>query len=204
MKKQCICVPGWRCKDPVVRRLRLLPVLLVLAISSRYGLAAEIAPLEDIIEPESLNLSDLSGTPHDLGMYRGQVVLVNFWATWCPPCLIEMPSLQRLGTAMAEQPFAILAVNVGEPRDTVWRFRNLLGFTFKTLLDRSGKVSKAWNVSVYPTSYLLDTDGQIRYVAYGAVEWDKETAMEIIERLLPENDPPSQRTTARLPDNHDL
>ena len=147
--------------------------------------AAELQPYEERAEPPALALPDMGGRPHTLDSYRGQVVLVNFWASWCTPCLMEMPSMQRLATALKDRPFRLLAVNVKESSSKVWKFMKLLNVTFTTLLDSKGEAAEAWDVQIYPTSYLIDADGRMRYVAYGPVDWDSDDIIERIESLLP-------------------
>ena len=136
-------------------------------------MAGELEEYPDVGPTPALALKDLGGNPHTLDDYQGQVVLLNFWATWCPPCLIEMPSMQRLQAALAETGFTILAVNVKESREKAWRFQRLLDVDFTVLLDKTGQAAEDWDVAVYPTSYLIDKTGQIRYVAYGALDWDR-------------------------------
>jgi len=150
------------------------------------GTAAELMPYEEQWETPVLILPDLAGRQHNIDTYRGQVVLVNFWASWCPPCVVEMPDMQRLVTVFKDRPFSLIAVNFKESRATVWRFRKLLNVDFTTLLDSTGETSKAWDVQIYPTSYLIDTEGRIRYVAYGSVDWDSEVIIQRIETLMPE------------------
>ena len=147
--------------------------------------AGELQIYEERAEPPALALPDLGGRRHTLDSYRGQVVLVNFWASWCTPCLMEMPSMQRLENALKDRPFRLLAVNVSESRSKAWKFMNLLKVTFTTLLDSKGEAAEAWNVQIYPTSYLIDADGRMRYVAYGAVEWDSDDVIRQIETLMP-------------------
>jgi len=156
-------------------------LLTVPAIST----AGELQPYEQQSESPALNLPDLGGRQHTLDKYRGQVVLVNFWASWCTPCLMEMPSMQRLATALKDRPFRLLAVNVKESSSKVWKFMKLLNVTFTTLLDSKGEAAEAWDVQIYPTSYLIDADGRMRYVAYGPVDWDSDDIIERIESLMP-------------------
>lgn len=117
-------------------------------------------------------LADLEGRPHRLSDYRGQVVLVNFWATWCPPYVEEMPSMQRLKERLADEPFAILAVNMAETEGDIQTFLQKVKVDFPLLMDREGDVVKAWRIFAFPTSFVLDPDGRIRYALYGALEWD--------------------------------
>lgn len=150
-------------------------------------------------DPPPLALDDLAGRRHDLGDYAGKVVLVNFWGTWCPPCLKEMPSMQRLKQAMADRPFRILAVNVRQQAADAERFAKALGVDFTILLDAWGQAAREWKVKVYPTSYLIDPEGRIRYRAVGELAWDEEPVPGIVESLLAEDGPPALRET-RAPD----
>lgn len=132
----------------------------------------------------TLVLEDLGRREHSLADYRGEVVLLNFWASWCAPCIIEMPSMQRLQEALADRPFTILAVNVGETRGTVWKFLNKVQVHFPLLLDPEGKTAANWQVDFYPSSYLIDPAGRIRYVAFGARVWDAPEMIQAIEELI--------------------
>lgn len=136
--------------------------------------------------PPALKLTGLDGKAHDLAQYRGQVVLVNFWATWCPPCVHELPSMQRLNTQMAGKPFTILAVNMAEDDAVVRAFIDQKAkVNFTVLMDRDGAALRDWKVFVFPTSFLLGPGGEIRFGAYGELRWDSEEVVNIIEGLLP-------------------
>lgn len=133
-----------------------------------------------------LSLLDLNGIRRKLSDYRGKVVLVNFWASWCPPCIEEIPSMQRLYKKMRNRPFEILAINVGEKKSVIRKFRKQLGFEFPVLLDKRGHVYKEWKVYVYPSNFLLDTKGSLRFGAPGGVVWDGPEAISAINSLLAE------------------
>jgi len=132
-----------------------------------------------------LVLKDLSGKTHDLKQYRGKVVLINFWATWCPPCRAEMPSMQRLKAKMAGKPFVILAVDMGEEESVVKNYIREIKTDFTVLLDKDGRALKSWKVFAFPTSYVVDTQGKIRYGLYGASEWDAADKVQKISQLMP-------------------
>jgi thiol-disulfide isomerase/thioredoxin len=135
--------------------------------------------------PPPLRLTDLDGKVHDLADYQGKVVLVNFWASWCPPCVKEMPSMQRLKEKMAGKPFAILAVNMAEPEHEVRGFlATRVKVDFPILMDRDGAALKAWKVFVFPTSFVVGRDGDIRYGLYGEYEWDTAKTVRTLDSLL--------------------
>jgi thiol-disulfide isomerase/thioredoxin len=135
--------------------------------------------------PPPLQLSDLDGRTQDLAQLSGRVVLVNFWASWCPPCVHEMPSLQRLKEKLADRPFTILAVNMAEPDKDVRAFLSKMNVDFAVPMDRDGAVLKRWKVFVFPTSFVLDAKGRIRLGVFGEVEWDSPEVLETIAGLLP-------------------
>ncbi|HEC13449.1 MAG TPA: TlpA family protein disulfide reductase [Acidiferrobacteraceae bacterium] len=116
----------------------------------------------------------------------GKVVLVNFWATWCPPCRKEMPSMQRLYDKMDKHKFTMLAVNMGEDEDLVFEFTFSLDtpLTFPLLLDHDGRVTRQWKVRGLPTTYIVDKQGYVVYRAIGGREWDDPNLVKIIETLI--------------------
>lgn len=127
----------------------------------------------------ALELNDLQGQTHSLSDYKGKLVLVQFWATYCTPCRKEMPSMNRLQEKMGEE-FKILAVNMGESRAEVDKFVQEVGPEFTVLLDESGQSIATWKAFAAPANFLIDRDGNIQYTLYGAVEWDSD---EILEKL---------------------
>lgn len=148
--------------------------------------AAELATQPDAPPAPPLDLADAAGTRHSLSAQRGRVVLVNFWASWCPPCLQEMPSLQRLVDVMADRPLTIYAVNVGEAPGRAKETLRRLGYEGPVLLDVDQKAFETWGVTVLPTSFVVEREGRVRFKAVGALEWDAADVQETIGALIDE------------------
>ena len=149
--------------------------------------SAEVTQVPGVPAPSLLVLEDISGETRSLDEFLGSVVIVNFWATWCPPCLREFPSLERLKSAMKGRPLEILAVNSQEQKAKVRRFRRLPQNGIRVLLDNKGVETKRWGIGIYPTSFVLDRDGRVVLRILGDIEWDGEEAMGWIKELLGEN-----------------
>ncbi|MCP4878665.1 MAG: TlpA family protein disulfide reductase [Gammaproteobacteria bacterium] len=125
--------------------------------------------LDDKMPAPRLQLKDINQQDYRLGNSTGRVILVNFWATWCRPCVAEIPSLHRLRAALDSPEFEIVTVNVGEGRDRLAPFLKRTPVKLPLLMDSEGKASKDWKVYVYPSSYLVDHQGKIRYAYLGAL-----------------------------------
>jgi peroxiredoxin len=132
-----------------------------------------------------LELVDTEGRLHKLSDYRGKAVLVNFWATWCAPCREEMPSIEALRVAMQGEPFAVLAVNVGESARTARQFAGSMQLGFPLLLDRDSRTTKAWAARILPASFIVGPDGRIRYSYLGALDWSSPEVRKTIQSLMP-------------------
>ena len=177
---------------PTSHRLLLsLGVALCLASSAQAALplpemSHSFTALKPAKPASDFTLPDLDGKPVKLSDYRGKVVLVNFWATWCPPCRREMPSMERLAQRLKEQPFVILAVNQQEEADQVFAFTGQLdpAPTFPILFDHDSRVSHAWNVLGLPASFIVDKQGRVVYRAMGGREFDHPEIEQTIRALL--------------------
>lgn len=141
-----------------------------------------MSPLPAATSAPVLRLADDDGKVVDLARQRGKVVLVNFWATWCPPCRKEFPSLGRVRRRFDPDEFEVLAVNVGEEPDSVFSFTGVAGFP--VLFDRDSKTMAAWSVRGLPTTFLVDRRGRLAFRATGGREFDDPEIVATIERLL--------------------
>jgi thiol-disulfide isomerase/thioredoxin len=177
----------------MVRRRNLLYIAAGLAIIA--GVALFIATMQwrstvpgvkraDGRIAADFTLEDLSGRTITLASLRGKVIFLNFWATWCAPCLEEMPSIERLRQSLAGKPFEVLAVNIGEPPGRIERFLERMPLGFPMLLDRDTGAAKAWKARVVPATFLVGPDGRIRYVRYGELDWSSEPVRKTVAELL--------------------
>ena len=128
-------------------------------------------------------LKDIDGKEFRLSQYRGKVVLVNFWATWCPPCREEMPSMDRAYEQLKKSGIIILAINIGEDEDTIFKFTADYPVSFPLLMDQDSSVINQWPVTGLPTTYVVDPNGHIVYRAIGSREWDDEALLKKLNAL---------------------
>ena len=133
-----------------------------------------------------LALEDVDGRVHRLSDLRGRVVVVNFWATWCPPCIAEMPAIQRMYDALAGQGIRVLAVNAGEHVEDIRSFvRNFEpALTFPLLRDSKGDTFARWRVLGLPHTFVVDPSGNLAYTAEGARQMDSPHILNRLEALL--------------------
>ena len=162
-------------------------VLLLCCLQQTIAGLAEIQPWSADNMADEFTLPDFKDHKHSLSDYKGKVVLVNFWASWCPPCIYEMPELTRLKKQLVNQPFEIIALNVGEKKYRVRKFVKLINFNLPVLLDTSQDTFNAWGVKTLPTSFLIDAEGDIRYRIRGNPEWENKNTIAVIEQLISEH-----------------
>ena len=133
----------------------------------------------DLTSPE-IELPDIQGRQHTLTDYRGNIVLVQFWATYCAPCRTEMPTMNRLIKKMRGRPFKIVTVNMAESPAQVRQFLQEVPVDFPVLMDSDGSTLSRWKVFAAPANFILDKQGKIIFTLYGAIEWDSD---EMVGRL---------------------
>mgnify|MGYP000978751971 CR=1 FL=1 len=156
--------------------MRVWSVLFLVICLATPLFAAELKQLPVQPAPK-LSLRTLDKGSVDLNQLRGNVVLVNFWAVWCPPCRKELPSMNRL-----------MGVNEGESPDEIRAFLTQIPVNFPILLDSEGAFLKPWKVFAFPTSYVIDKQGRLRLGLFGSIEWDSPEAVAQLELLLAEHD----------------
>ena len=149
-------------------------------------LSHALALLDSPVIAPSFSLGDMEGESHALGDYRGKVILLNFWATWCPPCRHEMPAMERLYQRFRERGFVVLAINQWEDPDHVFAYTGALDVfpSFPILFDPKSSVSQEYGVKGLPTSFVIDRKGRLVYRAIGGREFDHPEIVQIIEGLL--------------------
>jgi len=169
--------------------MTVLPVALLLVLSAAVaeeGLSHSFARIDPPRNAPEFSLPDMDGELHDLRDYRGKVVLINFWATWCPPCRREMPALEQLYRKLGDQQFAVLAVNQWEDADLVFAYMGDLNVfpSFPILFDPESRVSAEFGVKGLPTSFLLDKQGRVVFRAVGGRAFDHPEVEQTIRDLL--------------------
>lgn len=171
----------------------LLLAIMMMSVSVQADwrqpeLSHNLTPVKKIVQAYNFDLQNIDEENKKLSEYRGKVVLLNFWATWCPPCIREMPSMERLHQQVDAANFNVIAVNQMESMDDVFAFTGQLEVdpTFEILFDTSSKVSQQYAVRGLPTTYLIDKKGNIRYRAVGGREFDHPEVVKIINQLMAE------------------
>lgn len=177
-------------------KYRALPPILtfiLMIIASHAAWATEPVPGEKrlLLDTPSkpvpafdVQIKTVAGKTYRLKDLRGQVVFINFWATWCVPCLREMPSMERLNRQMKGKAFRMLAVNFDEPIERIRKFIKGKGFTFDIVLDPGGTIGEKYNAERLPLTYIIGRKGNIVRRAIGAREWDEALVVKMLEHMI--------------------
>jgi len=177
-----------RMKKHIMNKQIIFILLLLLS-----GTVQAANPLDELtIVPEAerqpapdFSIENLRGGNAGLKDYKGKVVLLNFWATWCMPCRAEMPSMETAWQKYKDQGFAVVAVSVDEgSKGRIETFARLLDLSFPILLDPESEVSDMYKVSNMPTSFLIDRNGKIISRIVGTDDWTSPEAIQLVEKLL--------------------
>jgi peroxiredoxin len=174
-----------------VRTLALIVPVLILIVLAALALARTgdpsgeqaLTPIPERPTAPEFDLKDPKDQPHRLSDYRGKTVILNFWATWCPPCREEMPSMQRAHEAVSGDGIAVVAINVGDDADTILSFLADNPVDFPLPMDLDSKVVQTYPVMGLPTTFVIDPDGRLAYVATGGREWDDPKLLDQVRAL---------------------
>ncbi|MDR1142707.1 MAG: TlpA family protein disulfide reductase [Spirochaetaceae bacterium] len=146
--------------------------------------SAGIPVLEKPVDPKAFSLALLNGGRAELSAYKGKVVLLNFWATWCPPCRAEMPSMETVYKRFKDQGLEILAVDCAEEKAAVERFMEKNKYSYPVLLDTDGTVSSLYGIEAIPTTFILNREGKIITRIVGSLRWNDPKIIAAIEAAL--------------------
>ncbi|HEU0052233.1 MAG TPA: TlpA disulfide reductase family protein [Longimicrobium sp.] len=171
-------------------------LLLAALLGAGWVVRDRFMPVDVGSSAPQVTATDLAGKPVDLASLRGQVVLLNIWATWCPPCRAEMPSMERLYRTLGPEGLHIVAVSIdaaegktdadGREGGDVAAFTREYGLTFPVWRQPSGEIGRAYRTTGVPESFLIDRKGRIVKKVIGATEWDSPDNVDLVRRLLKE------------------
>jgi cytochrome c biogenesis protein CcmG/thiol:disulfide interchange protein DsbE len=177
----------------------VLAIVAAIAYGATQYLRKELFPIELGSKAPDFTALTLDSIPRErrLADYRGRVLMINVWATWCLPCRVEMPSIEALNKAYASKGLKILAVSVDDPGTdaTIRAFVKQYGLTFEVLHDAQGRISELYDISGYPETFIVGKDGIIRKKLMSATDWNSPDARALMDRLLSEDTEPSSRGT---------
>lgn len=165
----------------------LLPVMLAACNTNKEQQASSAksaGPSENKPAPDLL-LAAMDGSPLKLSELKGKVVLLNFWATWCPPCREEVPSMVKLNTKMAGKPFQMVAVSIDDGgKPAVESFLKSTGQALPAYTDPTTRAAKTYGITGVPESFIIDRNGIIVKKVIGPLEWDSQEVTEYLETLM--------------------
>ena len=165
--------------------------------NDKYQFLYEIGPFEGFVAPD-FTLSDIHGKPISLSQFRGKIVFLNIWATWCGPCRIEMPDMEKLWQTFKKEDFVILAVSIDrQGKSVVTPFIEELGLTFPVLLDPGSTIQKLYKIRALPSSLIIDKTGFVDMRVAGAREWFSSDMIKIFEDLINEQSAVGDQQSAK-------
>ena len=166
--------------------LAMLLLLLCCTITSGTLASTQLESIQAEDAELDFFLPGIDEQTYQLSHLRGKIILVTFWASWCPQCIEEMPEIDAMWRAADQSRFQVLAINVGEEADMVVKFQQRLGLSFPLLLDQDMTIYKRWPLLGLPTSFLLNQHGTIVYKAVGYVDWSDAHVRRLIDSLIHE------------------
>jgi len=171
-------------KDKVTMVAAGLVLLALLVAMSEPGRHTESPKPQEEVPNFSF---ELAGQPRRLSDFRGQVVVLNFWATWCPPCVAEMPSLERIHQRFSARGLVVLGVSVDADNAEYENFLRTYKITFPNYRDPSKGIATRYGTFMYPETYIIDRQGRLVRKVIGAYEWDSPDILDYFNRLVETN-----------------
>lgn len=170
--------------SPLLHRAAAVAVLAIWSLAGAQASGTQTLPAVRVpVTAPAFELQGEDGETYRLADFRGRVVVLNFWATWCSPCREEMPSMERAWQKVEDQGIAFLGVNVGEGADTIFEFTGRYPVSFPLLMDSDGEVVKRYPVSGLPTTYIIGPDGQVVRRVVGSREWDDPMLLDLLRGI---------------------
>ncbi len=166
-----------------------LSIFLLLCVFQFFGILTNsfanetLTAIKQHPAAAEFKLPDMDGEMVSLSDYKGKTVIINFWATWCPPCRDELPSMNRAWQKVKDKNISMIAINVGEDEDTIFSFMGDYPIDFQVLLDQSGEVISQWPIKGLPTTFVVDPEGRLFYRAIGGREWDSDSLLKMVKAI---------------------
>jgi thiol-disulfide isomerase/thioredoxin len=164
----------------MIRKLLTLAILVfTLSINTLYGSEMLMDPMPAAKPAPEFTLMGMDGKTHTLDDLKGKFVLVNFWATWCNPCKVEMPLLEKLHQTLSSDKFTVLGLHVGPGPENIEKFQKLMPMSFPVYVDMELEVN--WGVPGLPTTFLMNPEGKLIYRAVGKREFASEAMVNFLK-----------------------
>ncbi len=161
-----------------------LPVTANTPPETNSGLDSQLKPYRGDVQAQPFSLEDATGKRIEVQSFKDRVTVINFWASWCSPCVEEIPSLNRLAQNMQGKAFQLISINYAESPEHIRQFMRKVAVDFPVLVDPSGKLAGEWKVVAFPSTFVIGPDGKIRYGVNAAIHWDTPEVQQLINQLL--------------------
>ena len=150
---------------------------------SKLAVDEKLKPYRGSVQPLAFSLQDINGKTVHREHFKGKVTIINFWASWCHPCVEEIPSLNRLRKKMQGKKFELISINYAESAERIRHFMQRVAVDYPVLIDPEGKVAGKWQVVAFPSTFVIGSDGNIRYGVNAAIHWDDPEVVKTISQL---------------------
>ncbi len=167
--------------------------IIFITLSSITSAEEILTSLPNKPEAPEFLLRDMNEKIKELDDYRGKPIIINFWATWCPPCREELPSMNRAWGKIKDEGIQMLAINIGEDEEAISSFTKNYPIDFTILLDESSEEISNWSIRGLPTTFVLDPQGHVIYRAVGGREWDNKKILDMVRALKTKTMPVNSR-----------